>query len=605
MLGLMQDQPLLISQIIAHAARYHATAEVVSRTVAGDLHRTTYAGIERRARRLARALQALDVGEGDRVATLAWNGFRHLELYYGVSGMQAVCHTVNPRLSPDDIVFILQDAGAVLLFAETSFAGLVETVAARLAGQVRAVVVMAGRDAMPALALPAGIDLLCYEELLAAADDNYIWPSFDERTAAALCYTSGTTGRPRGVLYSHRSTVLHAYAIGLPDVMGLRSVDRFLPVVPMFHVNAWGVPYAAPMNGTALIMPGRHLDGASLAALMNEERVTMSAGVPTVWLGLLQYLRSSGQRLETVERFLIGGAACPRMLFEAFDAEYGVRIQHGWGMTEMSPLGTYNTSKASNARLTGEAAMRLRLKQGRALFGVDMRIVDDNGQALAEDGVCTGHLQVRGPWVCSAYYGQAAGSALDGEGWFTTGDVASIDADGYMEITDRSKDVIKSGGEWISSIQLENIAVSHPDVAEAAIVAAKHPKWDERPLLLVVAKEGRSIEAADVLRLYEGKVPRWWLPDAVVVVDELPHTATGKLQKMALRSRYRNYLVEAAANTSATPVAAAAGTVTRAAEMRTSGTSRSTDAAAASEEVRTSSAAIQATRPSPPGAAEP
>ena len=544
MLGLMQDQPLLISRIIRHAARHHGTAEVVSRTVEGGIHRTTYAGLERRARRLARALQRLDVGDGDRVATLAWNGFRHLELYYGVSGMQAVCHTVNPRLSADDIVFILQDAGAVLLFAESSFVALIEAVAPRLAGQLRAVVVMADRAGMPAVALPAGMDLLCYEELMAAADEDFSWPSFDERTAAALCYTSGTTGRPRGVLYSHRSTVLHAYAICLPDVMALRSVDRFLPVVPMFHVNAWGVPYGAPLAGTSLVLPGRHLDGASLAQLMNDERVTMSAGVPTVWLGLLQHLRASGQRLETVERFLIGGSACPRMLFEAFDSEYGVRIQHGWGMTEMSPIGTYNTPKAGNAHLTGEAAMRLRLKQGRVPFGIDIRIVDDEGRALDHDGLRTGHLQVRGPWVCSAYYGQAAGSALDREGWFTTGDVASIDADGYMEITDRSKDVIKSGGEWISSIQLENIAVSHPDVAEAAIVAARHPKWDERPVLIVVAKAGRSIDTADVLRVYDGKVPKWWLPDAVLVVDELPHTATGKLQKMVLRGRYRDYLVD-------------------------------------------------------------
>jgi fatty-acyl-CoA synthase len=544
MLGLMQDQPLLISQIITHAARHHGTAEVVSRTVEGSIHRTTYAGLERRARRLARALQRLDVGDGDRVATLAWNGYRHLELYYGVSGMQAICHTVNPRLSADDIVFILRDAGAVLLFAETSFVALIEAAAPRLAGQLRAVVMMADHADMPTVALPAGMDLLCYEDLMAAADEHYSWPSFDERTAAALCYTSGTTGRPRGVLYSHRSTVLHAYAMSLPDVAGLRSVDRFLPVVPMFHVNAWGFPYAAPMNGSALIMPGRHLDGASLTTLMNDERVTVSAGVPTVWLGLLQHLRASGQRLETVQRLSIGGSACPRMLFDAFDAEYGVRIQHAWGMTETSPIGTYNTPKASNAHLAGEAEMRLRLKQGRALFGIDMRIVDDEGRALDQDGVRTGHLQVRGPWVCNAYYGQAAGSALDGEGWFTTGDVASIDADGYMEITDRSKDVIKSGGEWISSIQLENIAVSHPDVAEAAIVAAKHPKWDERPLLLVVAKTGRSIDKADLLHVYDGKVPRWWLPDAVVVVDELPHTATGKLQKMVLRGRYRNYLVD-------------------------------------------------------------
>ena len=544
MLGLMQDQPLLISQIITHAARHHASAELVSKTVGGGIHRTNYAGLERRSRRLARALQRLDVRAGDRVATLAWNGYRHLELYYGVSGMQAVCHAVNPRLSADDITFILRDAGDVLLFAETSFAALVENVALRLAGQLRAVVVLAERAGMPAIDLPPGIELLCYEELLAASDEDYAWPVFDERTAASLCYTSGTTGRPKGVLYSHRSTLLHAYAISMADAIGLRATDRFLPVVPMFHVNAWGTPYAAPMSGAALVMPGRHLDGASLAGLMNDEKVTMSAGVPTVWLGLLHHLRASGQRLETVQRFMIGGSACPRLLFEAFDAEYGVRISHGWGMTELSPVGTYNTPKPGNAHLTGAAEMAVRVKQGRVLYGIDIRIVDDAGHELPHDGMRSGHLQVRGPWVCSAYYGETPGSALDPEGWFSTGDVASIDPDGYMEITDRSKDVIKSGGEWISSIQLENIAVSHPDVAEAAIVAAKHPKWDERPLLIVVAKAGSSIDKNDLLRLYDGQVPKWWLPDDVVVVEELPHTATGKLQKNILRIRFQNYLLE-------------------------------------------------------------
>jgi fatty-acyl-CoA synthase len=547
MLGLMQDQPLLISRIAIHAARHHATTEVVSKTVEGGIHRYTYADLERRSRWLARALQHLDVRADDRVATLAWNGYRHLELYYGVSGMRAICHTVNPRLSPEDIAFILKDAGSVLLFTETSFAALVEAVAPRVVGQVRAVVVLADRANMPALALPPGMDLLCYEDVLTSAGEDFVWPSFDERSAAALCYTSGTTGRPKGVLYSHRSTLLHAYAVSMADVIGLRAIDRFLPVVPMFHVNAWGTPYAGPMAGAALVMPGRHLDGASLAGLMNDERVTMAAGVPTVWLGLLQHLRASGQRLETAQRFMVGGSACPRMLFEAFDAEYGVRIYHGWGMTELSPVGVYNSLKASNADLTGAAEMDVRVKQGRVLYGIDMRIVDDAGTELPRDGMRSGHLQVRGPWVCSAYYGEPPGSALDDEGWFSTGDVASIDPDGYMEITDRSKDVIKSGGEWISSIQLENIAVSHPDVAEAAIVAARHPKWDERPLLIVVPRLGRSIDKADLLRVYDGKVPKWWLPDDVVVVEELPHSATGKLQKMTLRGLYQNYLIETGA----------------------------------------------------------
>ena len=543
MLGLMQDQPLMISSIITFAARHHATSEVVSKTVEGDIHRTTYRDIEQRSRRLVRALQRLGVKADDRVATLAWNGFRHLELYYAVSGMAAICHTINPRLSPDDIAYIANDASDVVIFADTSFAPLIAAVAPNVRKTVRAVVFMTDRAHMPAVALPEGIDLLCYEELMAAADENYDWPLFDERTAASLCYTSGTTGRPKGVLYSHRSTLLHAYAINLPDVFGLRATDRMLPVVPMFHVNAWGTPYGAPMTGASMIMPGRHLDGASLTALMNDERVTTSAGVPTVWLGLLNYLRSSGKRLETVKRLVVGGSACPRMLMEAFGNEYGVRIDHAWGMTELSPLGTYNMPKSANAGLTGEPAIRLREKQGRAVFGLDMRIVDDAGTVLPWDGVASGHLQVRGAWVCSSYFGGTAGDALEPGGWFATGDVASIDPDGYMEITDRSKDVIKSGGEWISSIQLENIAMSHPDIAEAAIIAARHEKWDERPLLIVVPREGKEIDKADVLKFFDGKVAKWWLPDDVLVVESLPHTATGKVQKMMLRNQFRDHLV--------------------------------------------------------------
>ena len=541
MLGLMQDQKLLIASILRHAARHHGTAEIVSKGVEGDIHRTDYAGLERRARRLARVLQRLGVGAGDRVATLAWNGYRHLELYYAVSGMEAVCHTINPRLAGDDIAYVVADAGDVVLFVESSFAALVGGLAARLPS-LRAIVMMTDAAAMPEMALPAGIDLLCYETLMDAADEDFAWPEFDERSAASLCYTSGTTGRPKGVLYSHRSTVLHAMALNAPDCFGLRAADRLLPVVPMFHVNAWGTPYAAPMAGTPMIMPGRHLDGPGLTALMNDERVTVSAGVPTVWLGLLNHLRGTGERLETVKRLVVGGSAVPRMMLEAFDA-MGIRLDHAWGMSEMSPLGTYNTPKASGAALTGEKLLRLREKQGRALFGVDMRIVDDQGSELAWDGVQSGHLQVRGPWVCSAYFGEAAGSALDAEGWFATGDVASIDAEGTMEITDRSKDVIKSGGEWISSIQLENIAVAHPAVAEAAIVAATHPKWDERPVLIVVARPGAAIDPAELLGIYAGKVATWWTPDAVIVVDELPHTATGKIHKLVLRQKYRDHLI--------------------------------------------------------------
>jgi acyl-CoA synthetase (AMP-forming)/AMP-acid ligase II len=541
--GLMQDEPLLISGIIRYAARHRGSNEIVSRGIDGALHRQDYRTLERRARRLVRVLQRLGVQAGDRVATLAWNGFRHVELYYAISGMGAVCHTVNPRLSNDDIAFIMTDAQDVLLFADTTFAPAIAAATPNCGGSIRAVVFLCERADMPDIALPAGMDLLCYEDLMAVADDGFAWPSFDERTAASLCYTSGTTGRPKGVLYSHRSTLLHAFATMSPNVLGLRCDDRVMPVVPMFHVNAWGMAYAALAAGATLVMPGRHLDGPSLAGLMNAERVTISAGVPTVWLGLLQHLRSSGERLETVRRLAIGGSACPPALIAAFGDEYGVTVEHAWGMSEISPIGTYNSPTVVPGEDAATALAR-RARQGNVLFGLDMRLVDDSGAVQPHDGVAQGNLQVRGAWVCSAYYGNPPGSACDAEGWFTTGDVATIDDSGNMEITDRSKDVIKSGGEWISSITLENLAVAHPDVAEAAVIAAAHPKWDERPLLLVVPKAGRSLDPAEVMKVYDGAVAKWWLPDAVLVVDALPHTATGKLSKLALRQKYRGYLVE-------------------------------------------------------------
>ena len=540
MLGLMQQQPLLISSLLTHAARHHATAEVVSATNQGSVYHSTWAATERGARRLVRVLQSLGIQAQDRIGTLAWNDYRHLETYYAASGMQAICHTINPRLSPDDIAYIINHAGDTVLFVDPGFAPLIAGIAAKL-DSVRAVVVMTDAATMPELDLPGSMRIHCYDDMMSAADDDYAWPSFDENTASALCYTSGTTGRPKGVLYSHRSTVLHAYAIALPDVLSLRATSRILPVVPMFHVNAWGIPYATALTGAALVLPGRHLDGASLARIFNQERVTMSCGVPTVWLGLLQHLRASGEKLATVTRIMTGGSAAPPLLIEAFRDEYGVAVEHGWGMTELSPVGTYNAPKPAQADLSGDAAVRHMLKQGRILAGIDMKIVDGEGKELPWDGTQFGDLMVRGPWVCSGYFGEAAGSACDAEGWFATGDVATIDPDGTMEITDRSKDVIKSGGEWISSITLENIAVSHPDVAEAAVVAATHPKWDERPLLLVVARPGHTVDPASVLQIYQGKVAKWWLPDAVLVVPELPHTATGKLLKTVLRSRYRDY----------------------------------------------------------------
>jgi fatty-acyl-CoA synthase len=546
MLGLMQQQPLLISWLLKHAARHHGSAEVVSATGSGAVHHSTWAETERRARQLAHVLQKLGVTAQDRVGTLAWNDYRHLEVYYATSGMEAICHTINPRLAPDDIAYIVNHAGDCALFVDPAFAPLICAIAPKIAASVRCIVVMCDAAAMPSVDLPAGMQLHCYDELMSASDDDYAWPNFDENTASALCYTSGTTGRPKGVLYSHRSTVIHAYAVALPDVMGLSATMRILPVVPMFHVNAWGIPYAAALTGAALVLPGRHLDGASLARLFNAERVTMSCGVPTVWLGLLQHLRSSGERLATVKRIMTGGSAAPPLLIEAFRDEYGVAVEHGWGMTELSPVGTYNAPKPAQLDLGPEAAVKHMLKQGRVLAGIDMKIVDGDGRELPWDGKEFGDLMVRGPWVCSAYYGDPAGSACDAEGWFATGDVATVDPDGYMEITDRSKDVIKSGGEWISSITLENIAVSHADVAEAAVVAARHPKWDERPLLLVVPRPGHTVDPASVLQMYEGKVAKWWLPDAVVVVDQLPHTATGKLLKTELRGAYRDYYTKSA-----------------------------------------------------------
>ena len=543
MLGLMQTQPLLVSSILVHAARHHGDAEVVSRQEDGSITRASYRAVERRARRLATALQGLGVQPGERVATLAWNSQRHLELYYAVSGMGSVVHTVNPRLAPDDIAHILNDAGSIVLCADPCFAALLETVLPRTP-LIRTVVMMAEQGSVPALRCSQPV--LGYEALLDTGTEDYEWPRLDENLASALCYTSGTTGRPKGVLYSHRSTLIHAYAINSADVFGLRTVDRVAPVVPMFHVNGWGMPYAAPMAGSSLVMPGRQLDGASLLQLFNAERVTVSAGVPTVWLGLLQHLRATGGRLETLNRVLCGGSACPPVIIDSFKDEFGVRISHAWGMSETSPLATCYADKPGTEMLPADQRARAPYKQGRAVAGLDMRIVDGAGQQLPWDGVTFGDLQVRGPWVIRRYM-NAEADACDADGWFGTGDVATIDASGNMEITDRAKDIVKSGGEWISSIQLENIAVGHPDVAEAAIVAARHPKWDERPLLVVTAKPGREIDPAALLALYPGQVAKWWIPDEVVVVEELPHTATGKLNKLELRQRFRDFVLASVA----------------------------------------------------------
>ena len=540
MLGLMQEQPLLISSLLRFAARHHGHAEIVSNTVEGPRHRYTYRDAECRARLLARAIERLGVCRGDRVGTLAWNGYRHYELYFAVSGIGAVIHTINPRLFEAQITYIIDHAEDRVLFVDLTFVPLLERVLGDLDRPPATVVMMTDRQHLPKVMLPPGVALHAYEDLLAEADDGFVWPTLDENTAAALCYTSGTTGPPKGVLYSHRSTVLHAYSINLADVIGLRASDRALPIVAMFHVNAWGIPYAATMVGATLVLAGARTDGASLHDLIVSERVTYAAAVPTVWLGLLQHLGQHGATLEPLQRICVGGAACPQLLLEALGGKYGVEVDHGWGMTEMIPVGTYNRPKRAPDD-PGEAdTHRRRLKQGRAHFGVDMRIVDAAGCELPWDGTTSGELLVRGPSICRRYF-RAAEDATDADGWFRTGDIATIDPHGFLLITDRSKDLIKSGGEWISSIELENIAIGHPDVAEAAVIAARHPRWDERPLLLVVPRPGCALDITMVLALFEGKVAPHVVPDAGLVVDGLPHSATGKLLKTVLRERYGDY----------------------------------------------------------------
>jgi len=541
MQGLMQCQPLLLSSILTHAARHHGTTDVVTQLTESRRHRTSWAATERRARRLARVLERLGVRFGDRVATLAWNTYRHLELYYAVSGMGAICHTLNPRLSLDDVTYLFNHAEDSVVFADLSFVQLLESVVPRVPS-LRAVVLLADPDEMPPLKLPAGISCHCYEDLMAASDEDYAWPTFDENTASALCYSSGTTGRPKGVLYSHRSAVLHAFASNAADAFGLRAVDRVLPGMSMFHATGWGIPYSAAMAGAALILPGRFLDPVNLTRLINEERVTFTGGVPTIWLGVLEHLQKTGARFTTLRRMVVAGSACPQILIDGF-APYDVHVHQAWGMTETSPIVTYHAPKPATADLGSEASVQLRLKQGRTVFGTDVKIVDASGNDLPWDGVAFGDLLCRGSWIAREYLHAGAEGAAQPDGWFRTGDVATIDPEGYVHLVDRSKDVIKSGGEWVSSIALENIAVTHPDVAEAAVIGAAHPRWMERPLLLVRPREGRAIDKASVLALYDGAVAKWWLPDDVVVVDELPHTATGKLNKVALRAKYADYLM--------------------------------------------------------------
>ena len=541
MLGLMQQRPLLISSLLDYAECYHAGTEIVSRSIEGPIHRSNWATIASRARRLANALRRLGVTQGERVATLAWNHNRHLEIYFGVTGSGAVLHTVNPRLFPEQLRFIIGDAEPSYLCFDLSFAHLVEQLAPGL--KVRGYVALCARDALPALELP---NLLCYEELLAAESEGYAWPRFDENSASTLCYTSGTTGNPKGVLQSHRSAVLHSFALMSADTLAISARDSLLLCAPLFHVNCWGIPFAAAGTGAKLVLPGMKMDGASLFELIRDEGVTFAGAVPTVWLTLFTWMEQNLDTLDhrglTLRRVLSGGTAVPRVVIEKVRAYFGASMLHAWGMTETGPLGICGSLLAHHVGLEPEQLVPVHLKQGRAIYGVEVRIVDDAGHELPRDGGSVGEIQVRGPWVLSGYFKGAGGTVVDADGWFRTGDVAHMDADGFVAITDRAKDVIKSGGEWISSIEIENLAVGHPAVQEAAVIATRHPRWEERPLLLVHRKEGAAVTKQEMLAFLSDKVVKWWLPDDVVFVDELPHTATGKVLKTKLRQEYADWL---------------------------------------------------------------
>ena len=539
MYGLMMNRPLLISTIAEHAEKFHGDREIVSVTMDNPRHRCTIRDAIGRSRQLANALGKLGLEQGDRVATIAWNDYRHLEIYYGVSGSGHVCHTINPRLFPEQLVFIINHAEDRYIFTDVMFVPLLEKLLPQIPN-VEGFVVMTDAGNMPDTTLPNAI---CYETLIADESSEYDWPDLDERTASALCYTSGTTGDPKGVMYDHRSTVLHAYAAIAPDAMNLSSMDRVLPVVPLFHVNAWGIPYSALMVGAKLVFPGPKMgDGEALYQLMEAEDVNIALGVPTVWLGLLQYCEKAGKRLDMLDRTIVGGAAVPRIMIEQFRKIHDVQLIQGWGMTEMSPLGTANTPKHGWESLSEEQQIDLATKAGRGIFGCELRIVNDEGEELPWDGEAYGALQVRGPWICSDYFKLEGSAGTHTEdGWFETGDVATIDPQGYMAITDRTKDVIKSGGEWISSIELENAVMAHPAVAEAAVIGAYHPKWTERPLLIIVKAEGQEVEKDELLAFFNGKVADWWIPTDVAFVDEMPHTATGKVKKIELRKQFADY----------------------------------------------------------------
>jgi 3-(methylthio)propionyl---CoA ligase len=536
--GLMMDQPLLVKSIVAHAEKVNPNVEIVSVTADNPRHRYTYKDAFTKARKLANVIDNWGLQQGDRIATLCWNDYRHLEAYFGICCSGYVIHTINPRLFPEQVEFIINHAEDQYVFLDRDFMPLVEGVADQCPG-VKGWVVMTDEAHMPETKLD---NVLCYESLIADASEDFEYPDLDENAACALCYTSGTTGNPKGVLYAHRSTILHTMATMMPDALGISSRDVILPIVPMFHVNAWGLPYSCPIAGAKIVFPGSKMgDGAELTKLINEEGVTFSAGVPTVWLALQAHLRETGATIDTLNRIVVGGAACPLSVMQEFD-KYDVRSIVGWGMTEMSPLGTANHPTPEVLAMSEPEQDVVRLKGGRPIYGVEVKITDDDGKELPWDGVAFGSLKVRGPWICSNYFKLEDSDAHADEGWFETGDVATVDANGYVAITDRTKDVIKSGGEWISSIEVENAAVGHPQVAEAAVIGRFHPKWSERPLLIIVrGKGGDDLSAEDVLKFLEGKIAKWWMPDAVEFIDELPHTATGKIQKVKLREIFSDY----------------------------------------------------------------